>query len=242
MPSLSKLRDYNPHIVARVGSERREAGARRRANASIRRFDTRRAFSVCSHAQPREPYRRMEESARRENGIGTAHGTQAVVRHRPHPHHLGRRRGLHRRHPREGVHCSTRSPATPATPPSALRTMTARFAPAEIGADLGALPDNERQALARLVEAARIMDGLFLRQVWSGNEALLEIPRAPGGRGPDGRRGRATPCTISSSTRVPGRDSIITRRSSLASPRSPSPPTSIRRVPRRTRSRSGWIR
>ena len=52
--------------------------------------------------------------------------------------------------------------------------MTARFAPADIGADVGALPDNERQALARLVEAARIMDGLFLRQVWSGNEALLE--------------------------------------------------------------------
>jgi len=67
------------------------------------------------------------------------------------------------------------SPATPAAPPaSPLRTMAARFAPADIGADLSALPDNERQALARLVEAARIMDGLFLRQVWSGNDALLE--------------------------------------------------------------------
>ena len=52
--------------------------------------------------------------------------------------------------------------------------MIARFAPADIGADLSALPDNERQALARLVEAARIMDAIFLRQVWSGNEALLE--------------------------------------------------------------------
>ena len=52
--------------------------------------------------------------------------------------------------------------------------MTARFAPVDIGADIAALPDNERQALARLVEAARIMDGLFLRQVWSGNEAMLE--------------------------------------------------------------------
>jgi hypothetical protein len=64
--------------------------------------------------------------------------------------------------------------AAPAAPPSPLRTMTARFAPADIGADVGALPGNERQALARLVAAARIMDGLFLRQVWSGNEALLE--------------------------------------------------------------------
>ena len=68
------------------------------------------------------------------------------------------------------------APAAPAAAPPAspLRTMTARFAPADIGADLSALPENERQALARLVEAARIMDGLFLRQVWSGNDALLE--------------------------------------------------------------------
>ena len=65
-------------------------------------------------------------------------------------------------------------PAAPAAATSELRTMTARFAPAEIGADLGALPDNEKKALARLVAAARVIDGLFLRQVWSGNEALLE--------------------------------------------------------------------
>jgi hypothetical protein len=70
---------------------------------------------------------------------------------------------------------STAPPAAaPAAAASPLRTMTARFAPADIGADLSALPENERQALARLVEAARIMDGLFLRQVWSGNGALLE--------------------------------------------------------------------
>ena len=49
--------------------------------------------------------------------------------------------------------------------------MTARFAPADIGADLRALPENERQALAKLVEAARLMDSLFLRQVWAGNDA-----------------------------------------------------------------------
>jgi Peptidase family M49 len=55
-----------------------------------------------------------------------------------------------------------------------LRTMTARFAPAEIGADLTGLPGGERQALARLVEAARLMDSLFLRQVWAGNDALLQ--------------------------------------------------------------------
>ena len=52
--------------------------------------------------------------------------------------------------------------------------MTARFAPAEIGADISALPKNERDALARMVDAARIMDALFLRQVWAGNDAMLQ--------------------------------------------------------------------
>jgi Peptidase family M49 len=54
-----------------------------------------------------------------------------------------------------------------------LQRMTARFAPAEIGADLSALSKQERDALARLVDAARIMDALFLRQVWAGNDAML---------------------------------------------------------------------
>jgi len=55
-----------------------------------------------------------------------------------------------------------------------LQKMTARFAPADIGADIAALPTNEREALARLVDAARIMDALFLRQVWAGNDAILQ--------------------------------------------------------------------
>jgi Peptidase family M49 len=55
----------------------------------------------------------------------------------------------------------------------ALRAMTARFAPVDLGADVSGLPASERTALARLVEAARLMDSLFLRQVWAGNEALL---------------------------------------------------------------------
>ena len=55
-----------------------------------------------------------------------------------------------------------------------LQKMTARFAPADIGADVSALPSNERDALARLIEACRIMDALFLRQVWAGNDAMLQ--------------------------------------------------------------------
>ena len=80
-----------------------------------------------------------------------------------------------------------------------LQKMTARFAPAEIGADLSALPKNERDALARLVDAARIMDALFLRQVWAGNDAMLQ-ELAAGGRGRSGRapRGRRRPGCITS--------------------------------------------
>lgn len=46
-----------------------------------------------------------------------------------------------------------------------LKTMTLRLAPVDVRADLSALPENERQALARLVEAGRRVDGLYLRQV-----------------------------------------------------------------------------
>ena len=71
--------------------------------------------------------------------------------------------------------------AAPAQMPTLaeLRVMTARFAPAEIGADITSLPEGERRALAKLVDAARLMDSLFLRQVWTGNDAMLqELARA----------------------------------------------------------------
>jgi Peptidase family M49 len=57
---------------------------------------------------------------------------------------------------------------------SDLRAMSARFAPVDIAADTSRLSANDRRALGLLVEAARIMDALFLRQVWSGNDALLQ--------------------------------------------------------------------
>ena len=60
------------------------------------------------------------------------------------------------------------------TPDAArLEAMTARFAPVDIGADISALPAGERAALKKLVQAGRVMDALFLRQVWAGNEAVL---------------------------------------------------------------------
>jgi hypothetical protein len=56
---------------------------------------------------------------------------------------------------------------------AALEAMARQFAPVTIKADVSALPQNERQALAKLVEAGWLMDGLFLRQAWAGNEGLL---------------------------------------------------------------------
>jgi hypothetical protein len=54
-----------------------------------------------------------------------------------------------------------------------LQTMAARFAPVDLTADTSKLPDNERQAVAKLIAASKIFDALFLRQVWEGNEAML---------------------------------------------------------------------
>jgi hypothetical protein len=54
-----------------------------------------------------------------------------------------------------------------------LQQMAARFAPTEIGADLSALSPSDRQVLAKLIAASKIIDALFLRQVWAGNDAML---------------------------------------------------------------------
>lgn len=54
-----------------------------------------------------------------------------------------------------------------------LATQTARFAPTDLSADVAALPASERTALAHMIRAAQVMDALFLRQVWAGNEPML---------------------------------------------------------------------
>ncbi|AGC47953.1 hypothetical protein MYSTI_06680 [Myxococcus stipitatus DSM 14675] len=63
----------------------------------------------------------------------------------------------------------------PAALPDAaeLQRLTARFAPVELSVDLKALPDNERRALGRIVQASQLMDALFLRQRWAGSETVL---------------------------------------------------------------------
>src|SRR5271166_5845885 len=53
-----------------------------------------------------------------------------------------------------------------------LDKMIARFAPAEMRADVSKLSPGDRKALAKLIEASRILDDVFLQQLWSGNLAM----------------------------------------------------------------------
>jgi len=48
----------------------------------------------------------------------------------------------------------------------------ARFAPTTLTADTSKLSAKDRQALDKIIAAAKLLDPLFLRQVWSGNDAL----------------------------------------------------------------------
>ena len=66
-----------------------------------------------------------------------------------------------------------------------LRVKIARFAPTEITADVSTLSPNDRKALDKIIAAARLFDPLYIRQVWSGNEALhkkLESDTSPLGK------------------------------------------------------------
>ena len=59
-----------------------------------------------------------------------------------------------------------------------------RFAPAEITTDASNLSDGDKKALTKLFEASRILDKIYTRQIWSGNEALratLESDKSPDG-------------------------------------------------------------
>ncbi len=66
-----------------------------------------------------------------------------------------------------------------------LQRMIARFAPTEIRVDTSGLSAGDRKALVKLIEASRIVNTIFLTQLWSGNAALmtqLEKDGSPLGR------------------------------------------------------------
>ena len=54
-----------------------------------------------------------------------------------------------------------------------LKEKIKRFAPTEIKGDVSKLSKGNRKALAKLIDAAKYMDSLYLCQVWSGNIDLL---------------------------------------------------------------------
>ena len=60
----------------------------------------------------------------------------------------------------------------PKTADTDLEKKIARFAPTVLTADTAKLSAKDQQALAKIIEAAKLLDPLFLRQVWSGNAAL----------------------------------------------------------------------
>lgn len=63
-----------------------------------------------------------------------------------------------------------RSAAAPNLPE--LRKMISRFAPTQIEVDTSKLNSGDRQALVKLIEAARILNRVFMQQYWNGNIAL----------------------------------------------------------------------
>jgi hypothetical protein len=76
--------------------------------------------------------------------------------------------------------------ATAAIPDLAqLQTMIARFKPTELRVDISKLSPGDRQALAKLIEASRVLNDIFLTQMWSGNHALyakLQRDKTPLGK------------------------------------------------------------
>ena len=65
-----------------------------------------------------------------------------------------------------------KKPAMPLPTPAQLEKMAARFAPTPLRVETANLSVGDRQALAKLVEGARIFDQIFLKQLWGGNPEL----------------------------------------------------------------------
>jgi hypothetical protein len=59
-----------------------------------------------------------------------------------------------------------------------LAEKTRRFAPTEITGDVSKLSEGDKKALAKLIEASKLMDSIYLRQVWSGNIETLNKLKA----------------------------------------------------------------
>src|SRR5260370_41999143 len=68
------------------------------------------------------------------------------------------------------------STAQQSAPPNLdqLQKMALRFAPTEMKVSTAGLSAGDKQALVKLVQAARIVNHIFMQQFWSGNVALYQ--------------------------------------------------------------------
>jgi len=64
---------------------------------------------------------------------------------------------------------------------AAIVAKVTQFAPAELTADISALPESEQQALQKLIAASRLMDPILDRQSWAGTPAQRERLKREGG-------------------------------------------------------------
>ena len=72
-----------------------------------------------------------------------------------------------------------------ASDPNELPKQIRRFAPTILTGNTTALSAKDRLALRKIIAAARLLDPLYLRQIWTGNEELkksLDADRRPIGR------------------------------------------------------------
>jgi hypothetical protein len=60
-----------------------------------------------------------------------------------------------------------------------LNKMIARFAPVELKVDTSKLSPGDQQALKKLIEAAKVIDDIFLEQRWSKNKDTREVLEKP---------------------------------------------------------------
>jgi hypothetical protein len=71
--------------------------------------------------------------------------------------------------------CTAQETSTTAVPNlEELHKMAARFAPTPLQVDTSALSAGDRKALVKLVQAARIVNHIFMNQFWSGDDALYQ--------------------------------------------------------------------
>ena len=55
-----------------------------------------------------------------------------------------------------------------------LKQMSARFAPTPLHVDPSGLSTGDKAALAKLIEAGRLVNDLFMQQIWNGNLKLYQ--------------------------------------------------------------------